>query len=598
MNEIYDCSIDSCYMYDRDSSANKDYGCHVNEVVDSRGYRVHRKYYCHPPYSSPQYQHPELYFWVVESMLRVMGTGIEFDMKEEWDSSQQAQVQESLGPGWCEETLREIYYYLRNISFTEYYNVLMDFKWRTKLLSFPLFDHYEYIELVGGKLFGKFLVSFSTTEGKREKKGERKTSYRWELLTEATVGREIRRCHGENNVGDRRKKALIRQLALLHQSDRYAKAANQSDPVTAYYQEGTLKYMPTLGRAMFKPDQIFAPELCVALGSVSKEVTPSDRLEKVLLCLCDGKLEKLNLLAEFFARIFCDGVPSQYVWHIHGNSERFVRWLMALTGNKGSCSIYHSSLIKREKELICDQTAHMLFQYNENFLSTEEFANLNHNQMKAYIDGGAIFKMDDPYQENCVVHYSPVVIFISRGDEIVAKKAFKKLPWKDIVVPNDWTSYGISESDCQWLRTCLVAKGLQIIHGFERVGGQTSSISLEQITRQFVDSFCELSQNKRTDCKTFYTALKEYIDAFSFKIQLSGSTTTIKQVGKWMNWTQKEDRKNKNRKAFEGVVLNHDKLGAELKKRKELKIQAEESRDIQEFHDYLCDISKLVIWPI
>lgn len=50
--------------------------------------------------------------------------------------------------------LSAIYNYLAYTETAPYYKALMEFKWRTGLLSFPLFDVRERIKNIDGKLVG------------------------------------------------------------------------------------------------------------------------------------------------------------------------------------------------------------------------------------------------------------------------------------------------------------------------------------------------------------------------------------------------------------------------------------------------------------
>lgn len=108
------------------------------------------------PYCSPQYQHPAFYFWAVHNKLRILGTNVELQIDSKWDDQQLAAAHRALGAYWNREAIHEIYTFLRAQEFPSYYKALLSFKWFTGLLSFPLFDQYDRISLIDGKLFAVY----------------------------------------------------------------------------------------------------------------------------------------------------------------------------------------------------------------------------------------------------------------------------------------------------------------------------------------------------------------------------------------------------------------------------------------------------------
>lgn len=109
--------------------------------------------------AQPEYFiNPEKYFWVDGAYLRLLGTDLSFRLgiinRGSWDvlypqrltEEEKKAVDQLYGANHPlanpNEALRAIYDYLSSIETTPYYKALMEFKWRTGLLSFPLFDRY------------------------------------------------------------------------------------------------------------------------------------------------------------------------------------------------------------------------------------------------------------------------------------------------------------------------------------------------------------------------------------------------------------------------------------------------------------------------
>ncbi len=308
-------------------------------------------------------------------------------------------------------------------------------------------------------------------------------------------------------------------------------------------------------------------------------------------------MEKLELFAELFARVFCTTIPSKHLWYIYGNSATFFRWLYQLAEGKISSTLYISNQNKSEKGMIYDQTQEILLQWNKDVLTAEQLSHLNHSRLKRYIEGGAEIEIDDPYQTEETAAYTPAVLFLAEGDGIDTEKAFKKLPVKKLYIPDDWRIPTLLLADIQWLKTCFVARGLQIVQGFDRCKEQEGQTGLEQVVRQFAEDFCETGSDSRTDCKMFYAALKNYIAALPYEVDLEGSTTTSRLIETYMGWERLADRKNNNRLAFEGVQLDVDKLDSAIAKAQEKKEQRKQEQAARDFHEFLAETNSLVLWP-
>lgn len=247
--------------------------------------------------------------------------------------------------------------------------------------------------------------------------------------------------------------------------------------------------------------------------------------------------------------------------------------------------------------MIYDQTQEILLQWNKDVLTAEQLSHLNHSRLKRYIEGGAEIEIDDPYQTEETAAYTPAVLFLVEGDGIDTEKAFKKLPVKKLYIPDDWRIPTLLLADIQWLKTCFVARGLQIVQGFDRCREQEGQTGLELVVRQFAADFCETGPDYRTDCKMFYAALKNYIAALPYEVDLEGSTTTSRLIETYMGWERLADRKNNNRLAFEGVQLDVDKLDSAIAKAQEKKEQRKQEQAARDFHEFLAETNSLVLWP-
>ena len=140
------------------------------------------------------YVYPERYFWVKGEYLKLLGTNLSYRLgitardgedvrnpqklteEDERTVSALYGIDPRFGrPG---EMLSAIYNYLAYTETTPYYKALMEFKWRTGLLSFPLFDVRERIKNIDGKLVGYVW-------------DRKQNGYSWRLLTSEVVEEEV-----------------------------------------------------------------------------------------------------------------------------------------------------------------------------------------------------------------------------------------------------------------------------------------------------------------------------------------------------------------------------------------------------------------------
>lgn len=585
----------NCYVYDTDNTEHSlTIGQRYQVVTGTNNYLYHRDMEAQkPPYSSNQYRHPEYYFWAHKTgdqnhYLRILGTTtVELRMYTKWTDEQLDLAQGILGESWDKETLHLVYAFLSVQNFSPYYKALLQFKWDAHLLAFPIFDRYECISLMAGKLVA-YLPLKSDSRPVNNLLGTNSV-----LLSEKVVGEEIERFNGNAQIKDKVVTNLIKHLAGLHQNDPFAKM--DMEDMTAQYREGILKYVPSLGCAQFQI--MSSPSSCISppLGRLSQKINFSHELEDTLLTLTGGDLDKLDLLAEFFARIFCNKVPSKYLWYIHGKSQHFLAWLLRWSGITAKSTIYRPG--SGQEDLITYGCyLNTSIQYNQVSLSTDEFAKLNHSALKRYIDGGNVIETDDRYQVDKTFEYYPTVIFALSGDRIDTTKAFKKLPWQEIRVPDGWTAKELSVEDRQWLMTCFVARGLQMIDGMECLTQESKQTGLTQLIRQFADKFCESKPGSFTSGKDFHESFRQYINTLPYSVDLPGSTKLSLAVKECTGWMY-DSLKSHTTMGFVGIHLNKDRLNAALAENEAHKEQLQQERTARSFHDYLNEITSLVLWP-
>lgn len=267
------------------------------------------------------------------------------------------------------------------------------------------------------------------------------------------------------------------------------------------------------------------------------------------------------------------------------------RW----SGITANSTIYRPG--NRQEDLTaCGRYLNTPIQYNQVPLSTDKFAKLNHSALKRYIDGGNVIETDDRYQIDKTFEYYPTVIFALSGDRIDTTKAFKKLPWQEIRVPDGWTAKELSVEDRQWLMTCFVARGLQVIDGIECFTQESKQTDLAQLIRQFTDKFCESEPGSFTSGKDFNKSFSQYINTLPYSVDLPGSTKLSLAVKECTGWVY-DSLKSHTTMGFVDIRLNENKLSAALAEHEACKEQLQQERTARSFHDYLNEITSLVLWP-
>lgn len=408
-------------------------------------------------------------------------------------------------------------------------------------------------------------------------------------MTKDIVDAEIECLKGKPVINDKISSALSKHLVKIHQKDSYANTS--AEPQVANYREGFLKYIPVLDGAelhfMSSPFSCAFPPL----GRLPKTMVISNELEDMLLTLTGGDFDRLDTLAEFLARIYCSTVPSKYLWYIHGNDAPFLRWLFQLIGVQPDSTAYEPG--NQQIKLIA-YGRYLAAPIQINYVPS--YTKLEYKKLKRYINGGSILKTNDPYQTKATFDYYPTVIFAFDGDKIDKTSVFGTLPWKEINVPVNWSATGLSDIDNQWLKICLVARGLQIIDGIEGLTQESKQTDLAQLICQFADQFCKSEPGSFTSGKDFYKSFSQYINTLPYSINLPGPNNLPSIVVQSTKWVY-DSLKSHTTMGFVGIHLNKDKLVVALAENEAYKKQLQQERTARSFHDYLNEITSLVLWP-
>ena len=550
------------------------------------------------------FMNPEKYFWVDRHYLRLLGTNLSFRLGIVYRGPgdvlyPQALTEEemkaidrcyganhpSANPN---KTLRAIYDYLSSIETTPYYKALMEFKWRTGLLSFPLFDIKEKIKKIDGKL----------VECVWDNKRSVWIPYR--LLTSEVVEEEVRaerdriRQEGEcEPVKDELKRRLGEELLASHKEETLDKKNFQ-----ASFLWGSVNYsLPISGQLNVYHDTSKEPY-------VRSKPHPKPELSlngrNSLRELTGGDSKLLDDIAELVARLFMPEKPSSYLWIICAKEKRpllqfdqntvsqFINWILCLTEFRYGTAADESNQEKRNKQLAEEQVLGRLFQINPTPKKSADFKKMNQSWLKRFIQGEETGTLNDPYQKEQSITGKSVLLYATTDFN---EADFKNIPHKVIRVPKDWTFSDWTIDDIKWVQTCLLCHGLHIVLG-QNAEHKTETITKDDVIRKFVREFCEDSPDSWIERKTLCKWLTEYTKAYFPTAGIKNESTKLgADVDKLLVWKPETIRKNNNRLGYKGKHLNEEKLGEVLR-------QASESRDEEktavDFDQYIASFSDLI----
>lgn len=399
--------------------------------------------------AQPEYFiNPEKYFWAEGDYLRLLGTDLSFrlgivyrgpgdvlypQLLTEEEKEAVDQLYEANRPlAHPNEILQAIYDYLSSIETTPYYKALMEFKWTTGLLSFPLFDIKEKIKKIDGKLVECVLDD------------KRNAWMPYRLLTSEVVEEEVKaerdrlqqmyKCKPVEckPIEDKLKKRLGKGLWDSHEEE-----ALDKENFQASFLWGHVEYrLPISGQLNVHYDT--SKEPFVRSKPHSKPVLSPEGRES-LRSLTDGDIKRLDDIAELVARIYMPGKPSNWIWVVcpsGGQSngtkeiEEFIQWLQAVTADNVGGAAYIKDSKERSRRLAGDQALRRLFQVNRN---GEDIKKQSQSWLEKFIKGEEVGHLDDPYQkEQQPLFGKSVLMYCTRKYN---KADFSNLPHRIIEIP-------------------------------------------------------------------------------------------------------------------------------------------------------------------
>ena len=551
--------------------------------------------------AQPEYFiNPEKYFWVDGAYLRLLGTDLSFRLgiinRGSWDvlypqrltEEEKKAVDQLYGANHPlanpNEALRAIYDYLSSIETTPYYKALMEFKWRTGLLSFPLFDIKEKIKKIDGKL----------VECVWDDKRSAWIPYR--ILTSEVVEEEvkaerdrIRQVCECKSVGDELKKRLSKGLLDSHEEE-----TEDRENFQASFPWGSVNYsIPISGQLDVHYDTDKEPYVR-SKPHPKPELSPKGR--ESLRKLTDGDIKHLDDIAELLARIYMPEEPSNWVWVIcpsdgQANAtkeiEEFIQWLQAVTADNVGGAAYIKDSKERSRRLAGDQALKRLFQVNRN---GEDIKKQNQSWLNRFIKGEKVAYLDDPYQKEQSLFGKSVLMYCTGK---FSEADFMNLPHRIIEIPQGWTVSHWAAGDYEWVQTCLLCHGLHIIRK-ENAKQEKNTITTDDVIRKFVREFCEDRPDSWINRKNFCERLAEYGKAFFPEAGIKNEPTKLgSHVDELLVWESKEIRKDKNRKGYEGKYLDETRLDEALHQAEELRAEEETSVDFDQYIDSFSNLIRI-----
>ncbi len=509
-----------------------------------------------------EYMCPYLFFQVHYNQLRILGSNIVLDMGAFPSGELLQEINNAANLPFSFAEYQAIYTRLSMLQayYTSYYKKLLQFKWEYCQISFPLFDRVACIRLENSWLV---IDENNMILNQHFVYSELKKSLRYIIINEtlfSELTNELYALRNERIVNT----PLQRPFIDYHSEEHYRWPVDEAG--------GYMEYLPV--------------DRCAVLNSApirAADAELSDSLRAYLHTMTDGEIEKLNIIAEFLARVFCLTIPSDFIWTVPSHYKtriKFMSFLHALIGNSFNSTLF-SMVNARNNDLICDYLNGVKVQMPIRKIKQKAIYNY---RLSKFLSGKE-FIFDDPFQRYHFVKYSPVIL-TQKTDEI-----FEGVPYyckfKEIELsehyaenPNNLTLY-----DTFWIKVYLVTYGMSLV-----LSSSTSDNAegFDHICQEFIRRYCESDPEARTDTKVFYKFLSSYIEAIGFRGKvLPGSTTATAKIVGITNWTVKSDRRNKNRKAYFGIRLNTSRLEDDL-----TRIKAEQSFDAK-----LAEIQKMVVLP-
>ena len=554
--------------------------------------------------AQPEYFiNPEKYFWVDRAYLRLLGTDLSFRLgiinRGSWDvlypqrltEEEKKAVDQLYGANHPlanpNEALRAIYDYLSSIETKPYYKALMEFKWRTGLLSFPLFDIKEKIKKIDGKLVEcvwddkrsawipyRILTSEVVEEEVKAERDRLQQMYKCKPVEYKPIADELKKRLGKGLWDSHEEKTLNRenfQASFLWGHVEYGLPI--SGQLNVYYDTSKEPYVRS------KPHQ-------------KPELSPEGR--ESLHLLTGGDIKRLDDIAELVARIYMPEKPSHWIWVACSSDEQsntakgiegFIQWLQAVTADNIGGAAYIKDSKERSRRLAGDQALRRLFQVNRN---GEDIKKQNQSWLKRFINGEEVGYLDDPYQKEQPLFGKSVLMYCTRKYN---KADFSNLPHRIIEIPQGWTASNWSVGDFEWVQTCLLCHGLHIVQG-KNTKQEENTMTKDDVIRKFVMEFCEDRPGSWIIRKHFCTRLAEYGMTCFPEASIENKTTKLgAYVDELLCWEHEKIRCENNSLGYMNKYLDEARLDEALH-------QAEESRAEEEtavaFNQYIDSFADLI----
>lgn len=507
----------------------------------------------------PEYylQRPWLYFVVDGDYLKCLGIQGKIQCKPEYYMSPDTQKDISVRyPELLAMTAKEsrvlfprfiqVYNALAYQKFTRYYEALMEFKWEAGLIFFPLFEQRNRLCRIDGRLYGWIF-------------NEDKCACSWKLLTDKIVGKEIRVQRGHQFKGKKLKTTLARELLDLH--DEQHLFAEDHDTIQVKTPNYMISYKLQLDQAdIVKESSNYHP--------LVRKPRLSSRGYTCLHELTQGKTTVLNDIAELLARLYQPQQPSGYLWVIlgeDGNVNSFLRLLANLGAYAAGSAIYEKPSSQRAKRLIIERDNGKNCQMNLQLLRLKSSSDIDLSLFREFIAGKTIDTIEDPYVINNDVQGAGVLLCAATE---LCEDILRGIPHKVIAIPHEWSPH-VEESDYLWMETCLLCHGFHLLCR-PVIESAPCALSLDDATGRFVKAFCTSQEGSYTDRGHFYEQFKRYCDTvITMSDKLPGITIFSKYIEKRFSWNSREIRRNKNRRGYENVFLDDDKIEAVIRKAEE-----------------------------
>ena len=551
-----------------------------------------------------EFYYPADYFFIKNETLYCLGLNhFSIRLSELNNPQNQSRIASKFGEAWIVPALMEVRDYLnyfiepplqKKSVFSNYYFALMEFKYKHNLTCFPLFDQYDNIKLFNGRLFGH-VHNIQPYHANKSSSGS-DAELKLEFLTYPVVKSEIKLLGGKippnGSISSLNK--LIKKLIPYHEDEGFA---TEDTPTEILYKDGKIVYSLDDNKSFLFPE----PEklncnyenclIPLGLNSEKMQIKPtkiSDNFRTSLYDLAGGTLEGLNDIAELFARLYSNSLPSKYLWNVSGPScDLFCSWIKRLCTRKipnsfrqntypytdiGTPAVSSTAFTKDESkrmtELAKDAIFGVILQCNDKPIDSRS---INYKNLSIIIKGGDIGKLNDSCQPQKNINYSPVVMLLT---EKPLANNNKEINIKHIYLPDSWNN-SLSFSDTLWIKTCLVSYGLSLIHSQNtaqrpKMKGENreENVRKEEVFRKFYEDYCVKPSDSVVTRSDVLEKLSRYCNSLNPPINLKNATKDFKMFVHLneLQCTHSNKSETRGQIAIENFEINVNKLDDAIRK--------------------------------